>query len=192
MAWCHQQCSKLLPVRQPEADNFGGGPGIFKNFSSILCLWFEIQGCRTDNFFYWVLNTAIRHQAITWTNVNLSQAKSWPPSIYQRAISHKNAADINQQKSPYNQTAATSRRDQWVNEFTIPYGTINMKSITKCGICTLYRINNSCFMERHCMTTATIRIQTPILIYKSLCSQIIHLTQYCIWHSKNRDVLQHI
>ena len=30
---------------------------LFKNFSSILCLWFDIQGRRTDNFFYWVLNT---------------------------------------------------------------------------------------------------------------------------------------
>ena len=27
-------------------------------FSSILCLWFDIQGRRTDNFFDWVLNTA--------------------------------------------------------------------------------------------------------------------------------------
>ena len=36
----------------------------FKDFSSILCLWFEIQGSRTGNFFGWVLNTAIRHQAI--------------------------------------------------------------------------------------------------------------------------------
>ena len=32
---------------------------LFKNFSSILCLWFEIQGSRTDNFFGWVLNTVI-------------------------------------------------------------------------------------------------------------------------------------
>ena len=30
---------------------------LFKNFSSILCLWFDIQGRRADNFFYWVLNT---------------------------------------------------------------------------------------------------------------------------------------
>ena len=28
------QCSKLLPVRQPEADNFGGGPGTFKKLFS--------------------------------------------------------------------------------------------------------------------------------------------------------------
>ena len=25
----YNQCFKLLPVRQPEADNFGGGSGIF-------------------------------------------------------------------------------------------------------------------------------------------------------------------
>ena len=25
----YNQCFKLLPVRQPEADNFGGGPGTF-------------------------------------------------------------------------------------------------------------------------------------------------------------------
>ena len=25
----HIQCSKLLPVRLPESDNFEGGPGIF-------------------------------------------------------------------------------------------------------------------------------------------------------------------
>ena len=31
---------------------------LFLNFSSILCLWFKIQGSRTDNFFDWVLNTA--------------------------------------------------------------------------------------------------------------------------------------
>ena len=30
---------------------------LFLNFSSILCLWFEIQGRRTDNFFDWVFNT---------------------------------------------------------------------------------------------------------------------------------------
>ena len=30
----------------------------FLDFSSILCLWFKIQGSRTDNFFDWVLNTA--------------------------------------------------------------------------------------------------------------------------------------
>ena len=32
---------------------------LFKNFSSILCLWFAIQGSRTDNFFGWVLNTVL-------------------------------------------------------------------------------------------------------------------------------------
>ena len=31
---------------------------LFADFSSILCLWFEIQGLRTYNFFDWVSNTA--------------------------------------------------------------------------------------------------------------------------------------
>ena len=60
-----QQCSKSLPVRLPEADNFGEGPAaedreLFLKFSSILCLWFEIQGRRTDNFSGWVLNTVFK------------------------------------------------------------------------------------------------------------------------------------
>ena len=53
------QCSKLLPVRQPEADNFGGGLGTFLRLFFNFMLWFEIQGSRTDNFFYWVLNTGL-------------------------------------------------------------------------------------------------------------------------------------
>ena len=31
---------------------------LFVDFSSISCLWFEIQGMRTDNFFDWNSNTA--------------------------------------------------------------------------------------------------------------------------------------
>ena len=41
------QCSKLLPVRQPKADNFGGGPGtflkLFFNFMSMIWAPF-VQG----------------------------------------------------------------------------------------------------------------------------------------------------
>ena len=35
------QCSKLLPVRQPEADNFGGGPGTFIKlfFNFMFMIW---------------------------------------------------------------------------------------------------------------------------------------------------------
>ena len=62
------QCSKLLPVRQPEAGNFGGGLGTFLNFSIILCLWFEIQGSRTDNFFDRVLNTAFSYKTTKETS----------------------------------------------------------------------------------------------------------------------------
>ena len=36
-----QQCSKLLPVRLPEADNFGGGPGTFLKifFNFMFMIW---------------------------------------------------------------------------------------------------------------------------------------------------------
>ena len=37
----YQQCSKLLPVRLPEADNFGGGPGTFLKifFNFMFMIW---------------------------------------------------------------------------------------------------------------------------------------------------------
>ena len=34
---------------------------LFKIFPSILYLWFEIQGSRTDKFFDWVLNTDVKY-----------------------------------------------------------------------------------------------------------------------------------
>ena len=43
---------------------------LFQNFSSILCLWFEIQGSRTDNFFGWVLNTD--------TTIGITLCQRWP------------------------------------------------------------------------------------------------------------------
>ena len=36
---------------------------LFVNFSSILCLWFEIQGMRTYNFFDWVSNTGLNSRS---------------------------------------------------------------------------------------------------------------------------------
>ena len=39
---------------------------LFLRFSSILCLWFEIQGRRTDNFFDSVLNTVVSLLAHIW------------------------------------------------------------------------------------------------------------------------------
>ena len=48
---CSIQCWKFPQVRQSEADNFGGGPGTFYWFFSVLCWWFEIQAMRTYNFF---------------------------------------------------------------------------------------------------------------------------------------------
>ena len=59
------QCSELLPVRLPEADNFGGGPWTFWRFSSMLNLWFEIKVRRIDNFFDWVFEH--------WTNVTICE-----------------------------------------------------------------------------------------------------------------------
>ena len=40
---------------------------LFKKFSSILCLWFEIQGSRTDNFFdeFWTLHIVTE----IWVNI---------------------------------------------------------------------------------------------------------------------------
>ena len=49
----YNQCWKFPQVRQSEADNFGREPGTFCwFFSSNLCLWFEIQGIRTYNYFW--------------------------------------------------------------------------------------------------------------------------------------------
>ena len=41
---------------------------LFVDFSSILCLWFEIQGMRTYNFFDWVSNTvkSTLDQVMVW------------------------------------------------------------------------------------------------------------------------------
>ena len=65
MTW-HQTSNKpLLSVPNyyqsvsPKQTNLEEDLELFLNFSSILCLWFEIQGSRTDNFFYWVLKTAL-------------------------------------------------------------------------------------------------------------------------------------
>ena len=43
----------------PKQTTLEEDPELFKKFSSILCLWFEIQGSRTDNFFdeFWTLHT---------------------------------------------------------------------------------------------------------------------------------------
>ena len=41
---------------------------LFVKFSLILCLWFEIQGLRTYNFFHWISNTG--HQVIISHDIN--------------------------------------------------------------------------------------------------------------------------
>ena len=47
--YCQSVCPKQTTLEEDRE--------LFGRFSSILCLWFEIQGRRTDNFFDWVLNT---------------------------------------------------------------------------------------------------------------------------------------
>ena len=47
--YCQSACPKQATLEEDQE--------LFLRFSSILCLWFEIQGRRTDNFFDWVLNT---------------------------------------------------------------------------------------------------------------------------------------
>ena len=48
-----QQCSKLLPVRLPEADNFGGGPGTF--FKIFLNFMFMIWDSRQEDWqLFWL------------------------------------------------------------------------------------------------------------------------------------------
>ena len=52
------QCSKLLPVRQPLADNFGGGPGtFFKTFLQfyVYDLRFKAAGLTTYLIEFWTL-----------------------------------------------------------------------------------------------------------------------------------------
>ena len=39
---------------------------LFVDFSSILCLWFEVQGMRTYNFFDWVSNT---DESANWVSI---------------------------------------------------------------------------------------------------------------------------
>ena len=65
-------CSKLLPVRLPEADNFGGGPGTFLIifFNFIFMIWDSRQ---EDWQLFWLsfehkLSSPMRHQVITWSN----------------------------------------------------------------------------------------------------------------------------
>ena len=41
---------------------------LFVDFSSILCLWFEIQAIRTYNFFDWVSNTADAY-SVSWAEI---------------------------------------------------------------------------------------------------------------------------
>ena len=49
-------------------------------FSSILCLWFEIQGMRTYNFFDWVSNTASSLKSILSKALWMSQILKRPSS----------------------------------------------------------------------------------------------------------------
>ena len=79
------QCSKLLPVRLPEADNFGGGPGTF--FKIFFNFMFMIWDSRQEDWQlflteFWTLN---KHVANTcdWTHgpsIDLSMTPTnWTP-----------------------------------------------------------------------------------------------------------------
>ena len=46
---------------------------LFVNFSLILCLWFEIQGLRTYNFFDWISNTVYKPWKYYWLSCTLVQ-----------------------------------------------------------------------------------------------------------------------
>ena len=68
------QCSKLLPVRQPEADNFGGGPGNFLKlfFNFMFMIWDSRQ---QDWQLFWL---SFEHWTIVWGNVkNNENHVSW-------------------------------------------------------------------------------------------------------------------
>ena len=56
------QCSKLLPVHQPEADNFGGGPGTFLKlfFNFMFMIWDSRQ---QDWQLFW---SSFEHWGISW------------------------------------------------------------------------------------------------------------------------------
>ena len=71
------QTDSVGTSRRSEADNFGGGPGTFVDFSLILCLWFEIQGMRTYNFFDWVSNIANQY-SMGWGMMFLSAEIEYP------------------------------------------------------------------------------------------------------------------
>ena len=51
-SYCQSVCPKQTTLEEDRE--------LFTKFSSILCLWFEIQARRADNFFDWVLNTVLR------------------------------------------------------------------------------------------------------------------------------------
>ena len=92
LEWKGQEC--LIKVAKPFFTNYiysvgnshrSAGPRpttleedrkLFVDFSSILCLWCEIQGMRTYNFFDWVSNTAYLFYP-SW----LATSCEWPPSL---------------------------------------------------------------------------------------------------------------
>ena len=60
---CYMQCSKLLPVRQPEADNFGGGLGtLFKLYINFM---FMVWDSRQQDWQLFLLS--FEHCYMFWT-----------------------------------------------------------------------------------------------------------------------------
>ena len=82
------QCSKLLPVRQPEADNFGGGPGtflkLFFNFMFMIwdsrpqdwqLFWLSFEHCFNDKMFWWLMKKKIFDWVLVEWAVNVLSAE---------------------------------------------------------------------------------------------------------------------
>ena len=56
----YHQCWTSHRSAGPRPATLGEDQELFVDFSSISCLWFEIQGMRTYNTFYWVSDTEYR------------------------------------------------------------------------------------------------------------------------------------
>ena len=80
--YCQSVCLKQTTLEEDRE--------LFLRFSSILCLWFEIQGRRTDNFFYWVLSTVFIMFFLWLTSSNLYMCSSAHASIWILAQNHWN------------------------------------------------------------------------------------------------------
>ena len=73
----------------PRPTTLEEGRELFDDFSSISCLWFEIQSMRTYNFFDWVSNTAPLINILYHTHPLVPRWRAaWPAeiSVYPRSV----------------------------------------------------------------------------------------------------------